>query len=155
MPAVGSALLRLSWLGAAVAIAAPAGAGAAIDCPLRDQPYSIDSPLIDVMLKPEARAAVARIAREIHAAREQHVKALAPSLLTDHRARAIGSRGTETGSKGQARGQCRRDIVGAHDAERVGDSQAGIALLQRRDAQSGNAGHVSGRADDVVKILIT
>jgi type 1 glutamine amidotransferase len=29
-----------------------------IDCPLRDAPYSIDSPLIDVLLKPEAKAAV-------------------------------------------------------------------------------------------------
>lgn len=29
-----------------------------IDCPLRDQPYSIDSPLMDVLLSPSARAAV-------------------------------------------------------------------------------------------------
>lgn len=27
-----------------------------IDCPLRDQPYSIDTPVIDIMLKPEAAA---------------------------------------------------------------------------------------------------
>jgi type 1 glutamine amidotransferase len=31
-----------------------------IDCPLRDEPYSIDSPLIDVLLKPEAKAVVDR-----------------------------------------------------------------------------------------------
>jgi hypothetical protein len=33
-----------------------------IDCPLRDQPYSIDSPLIDVLLKPEARLEIERTA---------------------------------------------------------------------------------------------
>lgn len=27
-----------------------------VDCPLRDEPYSIDSPLIDILLKPQARA---------------------------------------------------------------------------------------------------
>lgn len=57
MPATDRARLRLLLL-CAVAIAAPAGAGVAIDCPLRDQPYSIGSPLIDVLLKPQARAAV-------------------------------------------------------------------------------------------------
>jgi type 1 glutamine amidotransferase len=31
-----------------------------IDCPLRDERYSIDSPLIDVLLKPEAKATVDR-----------------------------------------------------------------------------------------------
>lgn len=31
---------------------------AQVDCPLRKAPYSIDSPLLDVLLKPEARAAV-------------------------------------------------------------------------------------------------
>ena len=35
-----------------------AQARTAIDCPLRDAAYSIDGPLIDVLLKPEARAAV-------------------------------------------------------------------------------------------------
>jgi type 1 glutamine amidotransferase len=34
--------------------------GAAIDCPLRDQAYSVDSPLIDVLLKPEAKAVLRR-----------------------------------------------------------------------------------------------
>jgi type 1 glutamine amidotransferase len=38
----------------------PVAAQAQIDCPLRDQPYSIDSPLIDVLLKPEAKALVAQ-----------------------------------------------------------------------------------------------
>jgi len=39
-----------------------ADAKPATDCPLRDQPYSIDSPLIDVLLKPEARLEVERAA---------------------------------------------------------------------------------------------
>ena len=33
---------------------------AAIDCPLRDMPYSVTTPLIDIMLKPEAKAVVSR-----------------------------------------------------------------------------------------------
>ncbi len=34
----------------------PAIESQAIDCPLRDQPYSIDTPLIDILLKPEAKS---------------------------------------------------------------------------------------------------
>ena len=41
-------------------ILCPVVAQAAVDCPLRDQPYSIDSPLMDVLLKPEAKAIVAK-----------------------------------------------------------------------------------------------
>lgn len=36
-------------------------AAAAIDCPLRDQPYSIDTPLMDLLLNPRAMAAVESI----------------------------------------------------------------------------------------------
>ena len=43
----------------------PARAGDEIDCPLRDQPYSIDSPLIDVLLKPEAKSLVDREAPDL------------------------------------------------------------------------------------------
>jgi len=60
VPVAGSALGRVLLLCAAVAITTPAAAGVVIDCPLRDQAYSIDSPLIDVLLKPEARSAVDR-----------------------------------------------------------------------------------------------
>jgi type 1 glutamine amidotransferase len=52
--------LAIASLVAALAVAAPAGARQAVDCPLRDELYSVDSPLIDVLLKPEARSAVAR-----------------------------------------------------------------------------------------------
>jgi hypothetical protein len=40
----------------AIGLSAPACAKSApvIDCPLRDAPYSIDSPLMDILLKPEA-----------------------------------------------------------------------------------------------------
>jgi type 1 glutamine amidotransferase len=34
----------------------PASAARPIDCPLRDQSYSLDSPLIDILIKPEAKA---------------------------------------------------------------------------------------------------
>ncbi|MEY2927412.1 MAG: hypothetical protein RL367_1889 [Pseudomonadota bacterium] len=45
-------------LAISVAASSPALAAGMVDCPMRDQPYSIDSPLMDVMLKPEARAIV-------------------------------------------------------------------------------------------------
>lgn len=41
---------------AGVAVSLPAAAQPVTDCPLRDAPFSIDSPLIDVLLSPEARA---------------------------------------------------------------------------------------------------
>ncbi|MBY0421214.1 MAG: ThuA domain-containing protein, partial [Parvularculaceae bacterium] len=41
----------------AQATLAHAAATAAVDCPLRDAPYSLDTPLIDVLLSPAARAA--------------------------------------------------------------------------------------------------
>jgi len=44
----------------AFALPAAAQSAPAIDCPLRDQPYSSQSPLIDLMLKPEATAAIER-----------------------------------------------------------------------------------------------
>jgi len=44
----------------ALGIAVPASARPLIDCPLRNQPYSIDSPLIDILLNPAARAAMDR-----------------------------------------------------------------------------------------------
>lgn len=47
-------------LGAAIAVSPPTYAHHALDCPLRDQPYSIDSPLIDLLLKPEAKAVIER-----------------------------------------------------------------------------------------------
>jgi type 1 glutamine amidotransferase len=53
----------------------PARAGDAIDCPLRDQPYSIDSPLIDVLLKPEAKSLVDREAPDLL----QHLPAMMAS----------------------------------------------------------------------------
>jgi type 1 glutamine amidotransferase len=48
----------------AIGLSAPACAKSApvIDCPLRDAPYSIDSPLMDILLKPEAKAAAEKIA---------------------------------------------------------------------------------------------
>ncbi len=45
-------------LAALLAMPSVASAAGAIDCPLRDQSYSVDSPLMDIMLKPEAKAVV-------------------------------------------------------------------------------------------------
>jgi type 1 glutamine amidotransferase len=50
----------LAWMSLLLVSGAPsmAAASAKIDCPMRTAPYSVDSPLIDVLLKPEAKAAV-------------------------------------------------------------------------------------------------
>lgn len=53
-------LFAVLLTGTVVAFSLPALANPGLDCPLRDQTYSIDSPLIDVLLKPEAKAAVQR-----------------------------------------------------------------------------------------------
>lgn len=45
---------------AAAVFSAPASAGPVTDCPLRDAPFSIESPLIDVLLNPLARSIVDR-----------------------------------------------------------------------------------------------
>jgi type 1 glutamine amidotransferase len=55
-------LLVLSLVACAMGAASPANAHPAIDCPLRDAHYSVDSPLIDILLKPDAKAVVNRIA---------------------------------------------------------------------------------------------
>src|SRR5882757_4881293 len=52
------AVLLMVLLGLVPGFAALASGQQPIDCPLRDEPYSIDSPLIDVLLKPEAKAVV-------------------------------------------------------------------------------------------------
>lgn len=53
-------LLGLSLATAAVAV--PAQARPVTDCPLRDAPFSIDLPLIDILLSPAARAVLDRAA---------------------------------------------------------------------------------------------
>jgi type 1 glutamine amidotransferase len=53
----------IASLAFAAALAAGSSAAAAApvtDCPLRDAPFSVDSPLIDVMLSPAAKAVVSR-----------------------------------------------------------------------------------------------
>jgi type 1 glutamine amidotransferase len=54
------AILPAALFSAVLVGAHPAKAAQAIDCPLRDSPYSVDSPFIDVLLKPEATAIVRR-----------------------------------------------------------------------------------------------
>lgn len=53
-------MTRLALLGFIVAwlFAAPADARHDVDCPMRDAPFSVASPLIDIMLSPAAKAAV-------------------------------------------------------------------------------------------------
>jgi uncharacterized protein len=57
--------LLAALLSSATGHAAVVATGSIIDCPLRDQPYSVDSPLIDVLLKPEAKAVVEREAPDL------------------------------------------------------------------------------------------
>jgi type 1 glutamine amidotransferase len=49
-------LICVTSISAVFTVSAMAEAHAMLDCPLRDEPLSIDSPLIDVLLKPEAKA---------------------------------------------------------------------------------------------------
>jgi type 1 glutamine amidotransferase len=51
-------------IAAGLAFASPVVAQA-IDCPMRDQPYSVDAPLIDVLLNPAAKAAIDREAPDL------------------------------------------------------------------------------------------
>lgn len=53
-------LIALILTLATASMPAAAHAARAIDCPLRDQPYSSRSPLIDLMMKPEATAVIER-----------------------------------------------------------------------------------------------
>ena len=46
----------------ALGIARPADARAVTDCPLRDAPFSVDSPLVDIMLSPAAKAVLEKAA---------------------------------------------------------------------------------------------
>ena len=58
-------LSLLGLLGTTFLIALPSSARPVIDCPLRDQPYSLNSPIVDVLRKPEARAVLDRDAPEM------------------------------------------------------------------------------------------
>lgn len=55
-------LISLAAALAATAISAPAFAGPVTDCPLRDAPFTVKSPLIDVLLSPAARAVIDKYA---------------------------------------------------------------------------------------------
>ncbi len=52
--------VRVAMLVAALGTAASAQADELIDCPLRDVPYSLETPVMDLLLKPEAVAVVNR-----------------------------------------------------------------------------------------------
>lgn len=52
------ATVRTTLIALSIFASACVQAAADIDCPQRDAPYTIDSPLMDVLLKPQARAAV-------------------------------------------------------------------------------------------------
>ncbi len=61
--------------------AVPTAAEDLIDCPLRDAPYSIDTPLMDILLKPEAVAVVNRHMDDaLDKMPEQFVSSRAPSF---------------------------------------------------------------------------
>jgi len=53
--------LGLAVIGALLGAPPWAEATPTIDCPLRDQPYSVDSPLIDILLSPAAKAAASQV----------------------------------------------------------------------------------------------
>jgi len=61
MRAVRGRLMLSALLAAGLYAPLSVQAHGPLDCPLRDAPYSLDSPVIDILLKPEAKAAVDRI----------------------------------------------------------------------------------------------
>lgn len=58
-----SRIRKLALAGAALfgLVAAPAIARPVTDCPMRDAPFSVDSPLVDLLLSPAARAVVEEV----------------------------------------------------------------------------------------------
>ena len=79
-------------------------------------------------------APVARVAREVDAARQHHVEAAAARLAADHRARGARQRRVEARAQGDA-GRQRGGGV-ARPVARVGDAEARVAHQQRRDAEA-------------------
>lgn len=53
-------ILSMVGLAAAMLAAQPAAAAGLLDCPLRDAPFSVQSPLVDILLSDAAKAAVDR-----------------------------------------------------------------------------------------------
>jgi hypothetical protein len=91
-------------------------------------------------------AAAAGIAHQIGAAAEHDVEAALRRLPPQQRAGAVGGAGIETGGHCQAGWQGDGRVAGA-DVVGVRDAEAGITLLQRRNAEPGDAGDVAGGAD--------
>ena len=79
-------------------------------------------------------AAAARLTHQVGAAAEHDVEALGARFPPDQRAGGAGGLGIEGGAEQQRRRE-RRRLVAGPDVAGVGDAEAGIGLLHRRDAE--------------------
>ena len=90
-------------------------------------------------------AAVARLAHQVHAARQHHVEARGARLGADHRARAARELRIPARRGGDARRQ-RGALALFLGAALRGDADAGVGVPLRRNAEARDAGHVAGGA---------
>jgi type 1 glutamine amidotransferase len=127
-----------------------------VDCPLRTAPYSVDSPLIDILLKPEAKAALEEALPDFPAARMSTspptfsaivtLRALAEFVKVSHetlsRLDSTLSRLSVTPADEDAR--CARYDVAVPDLN-IPDGKLRILLFEKingfRDAPSVEAAH--------------
>ena len=91
---------------------------------------------------------VARVAREVDAARQHHVEAAAARLAADHRARGARQRRVEARAQRDA-GRQRGGGV-ARPVAGVGDPEARVAHEQGRDTQALDARDIAGAHGDVL-----
>lgn len=91
-------------------------------------------------------AAVAWVALQVDAARQQDVEALLPCLAAHGRAAGEGDFAVPAGGGGWAGRHCGGEIARA-DAARISHADTGIGRLLRRDAQPRYARHEAGRTD--------
>jgi hypothetical protein len=98
--------------------------------------------------------AVAHVAGEVDAAGQHDVEAAHPRLAADRCASVAREPGIEARADDDGRGECRGALV-VRPIARVGDAHAGVAALQRRDAEPRDSGciaraHVDAFGDALV-----
>ena len=97
-------------------------------------------------------ATVPRIARQIDAARQQHVEPLVPRLRPDHRAARLCDRGIEARRRGEAGGQ-RGGNVALALFHLIGDAERRVAFAHQRHTEARDAVDMAGGGDEFVRRL--
>nr|GEU28380.1 hypothetical protein [Tanacetum cinerariifolium] len=96
-------------------------------------------------------AAVARLAQQVHAAGQHHVKTRGARFGADHGAALVRQLPVPGGGGGQARWQRRALARGL--ARLRGHAQPGVGLEQRGQSQARHAGHVAGGKRQRVRVF--